>query len=191
MKRTHLLIAIILPGVVSACSKQAIKTNTTTNEAAIVEEISLQNALPAPDLFIFKGGEKLKLVRIMEGGACKNKFQGISGMFRLYANPEEVEQIKAKKGPTTFADFERSIEAFSMLAMQRSIDKLTFPTDLSDVDDHAVKQQLAEQFVTLFSGLIADDLTEFERNNALTIDVTPMPDALVIYLQGCSTPHEH
>jgi hypothetical protein len=72
----------------AACSSQNVKQNITTNNthgdidkaptmANEAEQISGQN----PPMTIMKDGKKLNLVRIMDGGICKNEFQGVKGAF--------------------------------------------------------------------------------------------------------------
>ena len=68
------------------------------NEA---ESMSGQN----PPMTIMKGEKKLNLVRIMDGGICKNEFQGAKGAFLLYADSNDIERIKREKGAAIFSDF--------------------------------------------------------------------------------------
>jgi len=190
-KKRKLMSGLLLP-VISACSTQETLPASNPEPMDTVTTISLNNALPAPDLTIVKDGKTLKLVRIMEGGACKNNQQGAVGMFRLYAAPEDIERIKKNQGARVFADFEVLIEAFSMLTLQQAIDRLDFPNDAyATRNEGEVQQKLADELANLFINLIADDIAEFEAETQLTIAVKPLPDSLQVYLKGCETPHDH
>ncbi len=184
-----LIISILFP-LLSACSTQTIQpapntASTRFDSKVSIAPISDKSSLPIPGLTNLKSGKTLKLVRIMEGGACKNKQQGAVGMFRLYANPTEITQIKQNQGPKVFADFERQIQSFSMLALQHAINLLDFQ------DTASTQQQLTKKLTKSFSDLIANDITKFETKTTLTIDVIPIQESMTIYLDGCETPHEH
>ena len=196
MNKIRNQMACILLPVFSACSIQATQAvsnadSTHIDSAATVATISLDNALPAPDLTKVKAGKTLKLVRIMEGGACKNNQQGAVGMFRLYADPDDIDRIEQNEGAGAFADFERRIEAFSMLSLQQAIDRLDFQVDSSALNEGDAQQKLADELANSFIDFIADDIAEFEAETMLTIDVIPLPDSLIIYLNACKTPHDH
>ena len=190
MNKKNKLLNSILFSLLSACSAQTIQPEQNKPSTPIDSEISItpishESSLLTPDLTIVKSGKVLKLVRIMEGGVCKNKQQGVVGMFKLYANPNDITQIKQKQGKEIFADFELKIQDFSMLALQHAIDRLDFQGGKS------AQQLLAEKLTKLFSELIANDISDFETKTTLTIDVLPIQDSLTIYLDGCEIPHEH
>ena len=65
-----------------------------------------------PPLTLVKGNKTLNLVRIMDGGACKNDYQGVKGAFLVYADPTDIDRIKRDKGPQIFSDFESKIQIF-------------------------------------------------------------------------------
>ncbi|MCK5120527.1 MAG: hypothetical protein KAQ91_01015, partial [Methylococcales bacterium] len=182
--------------VLSACSTQLPKPISNTDSTKIHSTstdavVTLDKALPAPDLTIIKNGKTLKLTRIMEGGACKNNQQGALGLFRLYTNPDDIERIKQNQGSGVFADFELLIEAFSMRALQKTVDQFDFQPDLFAISESDVQKELADKFTRMFISLIADDIAEFEIKTTLMIDVSPLPNALTIYLNGCETAHDH
>jgi len=144
-----------------------------------------------PGLTKIKAGKTLKLSRIMEGGACNNNQQGAIGLFSLYANPDDITRIKQQQGPEVFASFELLIETFSMRALQLTVNHLDFKSGIDALNKNHVQQLLADRFTVLFAGSIAEDITEFEANTSLTIDVISQPDSLTIYQDNCKTPHEH
>ncbi len=65
----------------------------------------------------------------MDGGACKNDFQGAKGAFLLYADPADIDRIKREKGPRIFSDFENKIQAFSTDALQEAINATNLAED--------------------------------------------------------------
>ena len=196
MNKTRYLLAGTLLTVLSACSTQPPKPISNTDSTKIHSTstdavVTLDKSLAAPDLTIIKNGKTLKLTRIMEGGACKNNQQGALGLFRLYTNPDDIERIKQNQGSGVFADFELLIEAFSMRALQKTVDQFDFQPDLFAISESDVQKELADKFTRMFISLIADDIAEFEIKTTLMIDVSPLPNALTIYLNGCETAHDH
>ena len=112
----HILTGIAFIAL-TACSTQEVKQDTAAVSApaklqAIAED-SLQNSAQDPPLTLLKDDKTLNLVRIMDGGACKNDFQGAKGAFLVYADPADIERIKGEKGPQIFSDFEIKIQAFA------------------------------------------------------------------------------
>ncbi len=193
MKNLSNLIAGILFSLLSACSTQPITpTNTTAiNTAASVTAVTMDKTLPAPDLYMEKAGKKLKLVRIMEGGVCKNELQGAIGMFNLYASPEDIERIKKNHGSSIFSDFESRITEFSMLTLQQAADQLNFQSESYPSSKQDTQQQLASELTNSFMALILDHIAKFETETTLTINVKPTSNSIIIFLDGCNTPHAH
>lgn len=186
----------MLLAVLSACSSQTTQpiqnsSSTPADSEIMVEPISKNNTLSDPDLTKLKAGKTLKLSRIMEGGACKNNQQGAVGMFQLYANPDDIERIKQNQGTEVFADFELLIRNFSMQTLQQAINSMDFQGDSNAQSSKEIQQQLTEELKNLFIELIIDDISKFETETTLTIDVTPLPDSLYIYLDACETTHSH
>lgn len=196
MNKIYRLLTIILLTMLSACSTQSVKTTSISESSTIQPKASeaaviLDKSLAAPDLYMTKNSKTLKLTKIMEGGACKDNQQGALGLFRLYTNPDDVKRIKQSQNVGVFADFEKSIQLFSMQALQQAVDQLDFQSYLFEIDENKVKKNLATQLSHLFIQLISDDIAEFETNTTLMIDVSPLPDSLTIYLNGCEMAHDH
>ena len=190
MNKTNKLLIGILFSQLSACSTQSIQPEHNKPSAPVDSEITItpisnENSLLAPDLTIVKAGKELKLVRIMEGGVCKDNMQGVVGMFKLYANPNDIMLIEQKSGTRVFADFEQDIQHFSMLALQHAINNLDFTAAKS------TQESLAKELTSLFSKFIENDISQFETKTSLTIDVLPIQSSLTIFLDGCEIPHEH
>jgi hypothetical protein len=182
--------------MLSACSTQSIKKASNTNLSIVPQQVSdsviiIEESLAAPDLNRIKNGKTLKLTKIMEGGACKDKLQGALGLFRLYTNSDDVERIKQNQGVAIFADLETSIQSFSMQALQQAVNELDFQSYLFEIDESKIKTNLSAKLHDLFINLIAKDIAEFEAKTSLMIDISPLPNSLTIYLNDCEIEHEH
>lgn len=127
----------------------------------------------------------------MDGGACKNDQQGAVGLFKLYANAEDIERIKQTQGPEIFADFEIRIQDFSMLALQQAVKDLNYSAAATIKNKNRAQEQLAAELSALFVKLVANDIVQFEANTTLSIDVIPDAESLQVYLDGCAIPHAH
>ncbi|WP_305907245.1 hypothetical protein Q9L42_016970 [Methylomarinum sp. Ch1-1] len=184
------ILFILLP----ACStppvrQESVEQPTVADQAE--EGASLRRALPAPDLYREKAGKTLKLVRIMEGGACQTEQYGVVGMFMLYADPDDIERIKQDRGAGVFAEYEKIIEQFAMLALEQAVNELQFFDNPFALDEEDVQRELAEQLIPLFDASVAEAITEFEAETTLTIDLAPLSDSFYFYLHGCEIPHQH
>lgn len=180
----------------SACSTQSIQPELNTSAKPVDSEVSVtkipsEHASEMSALTKIKAENILNLVRIMEGGACNNNQQGVVGLFSLYANPDDITRIKQQQGPGVFASYESLIETFSMRALQQTVDRLDFNSGIVALNKNHVQQLLADRFAALFVDSIAEDITVFEAETTLTIDVISQPDSLTIYQDNCKTPHDH
>ena len=194
MKKTLLITLITVLPILISCSTESVKSDQDEHPEVSEntdEQTTVKASLPPSFLYKDKYGKRLKLVRIMEGGACKNEEQGAVGMFMLYAFPDDVERIKQTKGESVFSDYEQIIEEFSMLALEQAVNRLDFSDDPFALDQEDAQRRLAEKLSDLFSESIADAIVEFEDNSRLTIDVVPLPDSLYFYQNGCEMPHQH
>ena len=181
-----ILVGIMLL-IQMACSTQPIKpiTNTSADSEILVTKMPSNNAT----LIRVKAGKELKLVRMMEGGACNINRQGVIALFGLYANPDDIDRIKLLQGSGIFSSFESQIEAFSIRALQQTVDGLSFQSSIKTKNN--TQQQLSDRFSALFVDSIAKDITDFEAKTTLTIDVISQPDSITIYQNNCNTPHDH
>ncbi|NOQ35898.1 MAG: hypothetical protein GQ569_08380 [Methylococcaceae bacterium] len=194
MNKPFNILLVIIMLFLSACSTQPTKKSTTENTEkesnASVESITVNNTTAPDELSRQKGDKTLKLVRVMEGGACKNAKQGVSGMFLLYAHPDDVDRIKKTQGAEVFAKFEKSISEFSMIALQRAVNNSEF-SKLVFIKDEAEQQKTTQQLIQNFNNYITTAINEFEKESTLTIVIEPSLDSLNFYLDGCDIPHAH
>ena len=177
----------------TACSTSEIKQDATTTKvtdkaptmANEAELMSGQN----PPMTIMKGDKKLNLVRIMDGGICKNEFQGAKGAFLLYADPNDIERIKREKGTAIFSAFETKIQDLSGNVLQDAIDKTNLSEDPFALGEDEAQEKLADKLANNFRNAASGVIDTFQKETTLTIDITPFPPSLVFYQKGCEATH--
>ncbi len=188
MKSTiQILIGVIFIAL-TACSTQEVKHDTKTvstpeKAPAITEEPSQSG--PNPPLTWTKGDKSLNLVRVMDGGACKNDFQGAKGAFLVYADPADIERIKREKGPQIFRDFENKIQSFSTDALQSAVNATNLAEDPFALGADEAQEKLTKQLSNNFRNSVADAIKLFQKETTLTIDVVPFTPSFTFYQQGC------
>ena len=98
----HILIGMAFIAL-TACSTQEVKQDaepvSASDKLPARTDDSSQSSSQNPPLTLIKADTTLNLVRVMDGGACKNNYQGAKGAFLLYADPTDIERIKREKGP--------------------------------------------------------------------------------------------
>jgi len=185
----HILIGMVFMAL-AACSSQEIKQETKAAPApgkspAIIDD-SAQGSGQNPPLIQAKGDKTLNLVRIMDGGACKNDYQGAKGAFLLYADPADIERIKSEKGPRIFSDFENKIQAFSTDALQEAINATNLAEDPFTLGADEAQEKLTKQLSNNFRNSVAGAINNFQQETTLTIDVVPFAPSFIFYQQGCA-----
>jgi hypothetical protein len=180
------LFSVLLIMALTACSTPAIKQDSP---AQPVNEDLLESPSPSfrfnPPLTLLKDNIKLNLVRVMDGGACKNELQGVKGTFLLYANPEDVERIKNVKGAKIFNEFENKIQTFSTDALQQAINEANLAEDPFALDEDEARQKLTKQLAKQFDIAIREPIMAFEKETTLTIAITIFSPSFVFYQKGC------
>jgi len=173
----------------AACSTQDVKqdatTSTTTDNSPTMANEAVQVTGQNPPMSITKGGKKLNLVRIMDGGICKNEFQGAKGAFLLYADPNDIERIKREKGAAIFSAFETKIQVLSGDVLQKAIDKTNLSENPFALGEDDAQQKLANQLTNNFHNAASDVVATFQKETSLTIDITAFSPSLVFYQKGC------
>ena len=181
----------------TACSTQEFKQDATTtdkNTAATdksptmaneAEQISGQN----PPRTIMKGDKKLNLVRIMDGGICKNEFQGAKGAFLLYADKNDIERIKREKGAAIFSAFETKIQNISGDVLEEAIDNTNLSEDPFALGDDEAQQKLAKKLAYNFRNAATNAIDTFQKETTLTIDITAFAPSFIFYQKGCEVTH--
>lgn len=191
MKASVQILICIAFIALTACSTQELKQDTNIISAPAklptIPEGSLQSSAQNPPLTLLKEGKTLNLVRIMDGGACKNDFQGAKGAFLIYADPADIDRIKDEKGPQIFSDFEVKIQAFSTTAFQTAIDASNLNEDPFALGTDEAQEKLIKQISANFHNSVTNAVNLFQQETSLTIDVVPFPPSFMVYQQGCDT----
>ncbi|MFA6164673.1 MAG: hypothetical protein WC685_14740 [Methylobacter sp.] len=177
----------------TACSTQEVKQDTlpipaTDNLATLPDNVSSMSG-QNPPLTLVKGNKTLNLVRIMDGGACKNDEQGVKGTFLVYADPTDIDRIKRDKGPQIFSDFESKIQFFSSNVLQDTINATNLAEDPFTLGADEAQQKLANQLTNNFRNAVADSVNKFQKETTLTIDIVPFIPSFVFYQRGCEATH--
>ncbi len=181
----------------AACSTQEVKQAATPQNNTIrtqdrsstasteTEPVSGQS----PPMTIMKGDQKLNLVKIMDGGICKNEFQGATGAFLLYADTKDIERIKREKGVAAFKNFETKIQDLSADVLQEAIDKTNLSEDPFALGEDEAQQKLATNLINNFRDAAVSAVKTFKQETTLTIDITAFPPSLIFYQKGCEANH--
>ncbi len=193
MKATVQILISIAFIVLSACSTQEVKQDTKSipapDKLPAVNDASLPRSEQNPPLTLTEGDKTLNLVRIMDGGACKNDFQGAKGAFLVYADPADIERIKSEKGPQIFAAFEAKIQTFSTQALQEAINATNLAEDPFALGADEAQEKLTKQLSNNFLGSVANAVKLFQQETSLTSDVVAFAPSFVFYQQGCEATH--
>jgi hypothetical protein len=69
------------------------------------------------------------------------------GLFKLYANLDDIKRIKQAQGSEVFADFELSIQNFSMHALQQAVNHFDFKIATNNSNTNHKQEQQAKSFI--------------------------------------------
>jgi len=165
--------------------KQDLETVSSPDEiSSLAHAPSNQNEQTPPTKIIIKG-TTLFLVRIMDGGACKNDYQGVKGEFLLYADMKDIERIKTKQGAEVFADFEKKIQELSTSALEQAVEETNLAEDPFLLGADEAQQKLSKQLNANFQRSLAKPLREFIKETTLNIQINTFLPSLVFYQHGC------
>jgi hypothetical protein len=188
----HILIGMAFIAL-TACSTQEVKQDaepvSASDKLPARTDDSSQSSNQNPPLTLIKADTTLNLVRVMDGGACKNNYQGAKGAFLLYADPADIERIKREKGPQVFNDFENKIQIFSSQALQEAINATNLAEDPFALGVDETQEKLTKQLSNNFRNSVANAVKIFQKETTLTIDVVPFAPSFIFYQQGCEATH--
>ena len=196
MKSVFRFIVIVLLSTLASCASQQKKELPAKLDPPAAENTDPINrsltqsgeVLPHSKI---KNGIELNLVRVMEGGACKDDNYGARGVFLVYANPNDVERIKAEKGNDVFGDFEKQIRDFALLAFQKAVIESDLTLDPFALDANDAQHKAANDLTKKFSENVSGDIDAFIRETGLNIDVEPLRRSFIFYMDGCEATHLH
>ncbi len=184
----NVLMGIAMLGL-SACAtqepKQDLETVLTSDDISALANDAAKASGKEPPKTVKKNGKTLDLVRIMDGGACKNDYQGVKGEFLVYANAQDIERIKSQKGSEIFAEFENKIQRFSTTTLEQVVDESNLSEDPFATGAEDAQLKLARQLRKDFRALVAAAVNAFTAETTLTIDVIPFVPSLTFYQHGC------
>lgn len=189
MKCRAKLITGIICLLLTACFTQQVQRSSVSEPQSTEAESSPEDSSPRAGVYppakIVKDNKSLSLVRIMDGGICKNNFQGVKGEFLVYADVKDIERIKREKTPAIFKDFEDKIQAFSTRVLQEAIEATNLEEDPFSLGEDEAQQKLATQLVRNFRIAATPEVKAFQKETTLTIDVAPFSPSFVFYQRGC------
>lgn len=181
-----IIINLSFISLLAACSTQVAKQTPAEPKSDVTTSNKIEMVGREPPMTIMKDNRKLDRVRVMDGGACKNDFEGAKGTFLIYADQNDIDRIKHEQGTKVFAGFENKIISFSSEILQKVIDNSNLAKDPFALDDDEGRQKLAGQFTKNFDSAITPAVNNFQKETGLTLDVKVVPANLVFYQQGCS-----
>lgn len=174
----------------AACSTHRVKQDTTaaaptTGKPSTLPDDAWQMSGQNPPMTVDKNGKTLKLVRVMDGGVCKNELEGAKGAFLIYADTNDIERIKREKGAKIFSEFEDKIQAFSSAVLQTTVDEMNLSEDPFALGEDVAQEKLAEQLADNFHNTAADAISVFQNETTLIIDVRAFPPSFIFFQKGC------
>ena len=184
-------IPILLIGL-AGCSTQEVKEAQSVTDPITETITSPETSKPPvqmsgvnPPMSIIKSKKKLNLMRILDGGICKNDYQGAKGTFLLYADSNDIERIKKQKGAAIFKTFETKIQEISGAILQTAIENTNLGEDPFSLGADDAQQKLASQLMVNFNDAAAAPVIKFQKETTLTIDITAFQPSLVFFQKGC------
>lgn len=194
-KILSLLETFLYLTLISCASNQAMKkediTKLSPDKTFQSDSEPLKDNSSLPPAKLNKGGKSLRLVRVMEGGSCKNDTQGAKGVFLTYADPDDVERIKRERGSEIFANFEKQIQGFSLAAFDKAVKSTEIAIDPFALDTDDAQSKLFDKLAEAFKRNVNKDITAFEAKTSLTIDVIPFRRTFEFYINNCEATHTH
>ena len=189
--RLIFLLVLVLLNLVG-CASNEVKEKSATDGSLLENPDTIALAKPAepssgpnPPMTITKGKKTLNLVRIMDGGICKNEYEGAKGAFLLYADTQDIERIKKAKGAAIFKTFETKIQEISGDILQAAIDRTNLGEDPFALGADEAQQKLASKLVMNFRDAATDIVAKFQKETSLTIDISAFQPSLVFFQKGC------
>ncbi|MCH9698920.1 MAG: hypothetical protein K0U68_12520 [Gammaproteobacteria bacterium] len=141
---------------------------------------------PIPPATLEVADTHLRLVRMMEGGACKNQKEGVKGVFLVYSDPDQVTQIRKQKGDAVFSVFEQEIQDLSLDALNHAVQAIEFTIDPFALDLDDAQEKVFIRLAKAFQNEIANNIQQFQEKYHLSIAVIPFRRTFEFYLGECN-----
>ncbi len=192
--KSILMVSIIF-SLASCTSKQIITSDqpdfdSTTNQTEASSELFYSDS-PTPPRTLEKGPKRLKLVRMMEGGACKNDQQGAQGVFLIYSDPDDIERIKREKGSEIFSTFEKEIQEFSLVALDKAVKSIEITVDPFALDEADAQSKVFIRLTKSFRLFVEKNIASFQEKTSLTVEIIPFKRTFEFYINHCDVAHTH
>ncbi len=181
-----ILIAIALSLSSCATQKKQIEKSPVSKEKTEQSEISTESIFKAPPPSTVKNGRELKLVRIMEGGACNSRDQGVKGLFLVYAEPDKMERANKEEGQQISEQFENDVTNLSLQALQEAIDGMNIADNPFALDIEDTLRRIVDQLISRFNKFVQPAIKQFESDSNLTIDVIPFSQSMNFIIENCN-----
>ena len=187
-----LAVMVIVSASLAACTVEPIRevVDEELDDFLVYQVDPMDASEDVPSPTHVKEGRTLRLVRVMEGGVCKNEREGVDGLFLLYADTDDVDRIKITEGAQVFGDFEREIETISAMALQETIKGIYLGGDSVFPDSPTSQQNMLNEFELQFADTIESAIDAFQQKTSLTIDILPFIPSLYFYSEGCELGRE-
>lgn len=187
MKLGVKILMVMVAMMLLACAPQEVKQDlelvSTGDELSPLAKSDQTNKRPPKSTV--KNGKVLDLVRVMDGGICKNEYQGVKGEFLVYAYAKDIERIKTQKGPQIFAEFEVQIQDLSTAVLEQAVEEVNLAEDPFALGADEMQQKLTKQLRHSFRRYALAPINKFIAETSLTIDVIPFAPSLVFFQHGC------
>jgi len=187
------LIPLLFLIVLTSCSNQEVKQVDTVKKIAPLDTNTLiidqhTDAILGltPPMVLIKDDKKLSIVKIMDGGICKDDLEGAKGEFILYADNTDVERLKREKGNAIFKTFESQIQELASNVLHTAIENTNLSVDPFSLGADEAQQTLANQFVVHFRKATLEAISQFQKDTTLSIEIFAFKPSLFFYQKGCN-----
>ena len=181
-------IPLSLLALTAACAtveqKPQIGPVTAYPETTVAKPAPSPAKTPFPRLKT-NGHQELILVRMMEGGGCKNELEGARGEFLVYVNREDIKRIKADKGSGVFSEYDKQIQDFSLETFVEILRETRFIGNPFSSDNSDAAKQLAGELADKFEAKIKARQKQFEQETGLRVDIDPLRTSFEVSMDGC------
>lgn len=186
-----LALSFLLFTALSACSSKPQQQLREQVPVTDQEEIVADPIAPVPldsaaiPRTIHSGDRVLSLVRMMDGGVCKNDTQGVSGVFLVYADSNDISRVIEKQGKDVFSSFDVEIENIALAALTQAVNSNDLSIDPFALDVENAHQRIAGKLSKAFIQAVTSKTNLFQQASGLYIEIYPFDPGYVFFLEGC------
>ena len=185
-----IILATIICLTTACASKKIEPSDERVKQPESATESTYTDS-PNPPPTFEKGSKELKLVRMMEGGACKTDKEGAKGVFLIYSDPVDIERIKLEKGTDIFSSFEKEIQDFSLVALDNAVKSTDISDDPFALDNADAQSKVFDRLAMSFRSYVTVEIAKFEQKTSLTIAIITFKRTFEFYINNCEATHMH